>query len=83
MVTPVSAMLVEMTIFRTPGGGLLKTAACPSDETLRVEERIGETRQIGFDEMERRCEIRRTSSEEGKLQSFQRSRRRRGLGEGR
>jgi len=80
MVTPVSAMLVEMTIFRTPGGGLLKTAACPSEETLRKERE--ETCQNGFHEFKGR-ETKLTSSEEGRLQSFQRFRRLRGLAEGR
>jgi hypothetical protein len=34
IVTPVSAMLVAMTILRTPGGGVLKTALWPSEDTL-------------------------------------------------
>ena len=35
IVTPVSAMLVAMTTLRTPGGGVLKTALWPSEETLQ------------------------------------------------
>lgn len=36
IVTPVSAILVAMTILRTPGGGVLKTALWPSDDTLQA-----------------------------------------------
>jgi hypothetical protein len=82
MVTPVSAMLVEMTILRTPGGGLLKTAAWPSDETLR-----GRRGAVSFvregDLHSRKRGGRLTSSAAGRSQSFQRFRRRRGLARGR